>query len=536
MPIIQQGSTNLSALNVPDLYVQIVPPQSYVVNGVQTDILGIVGTATWGPVGKPVIGGPTDYAGAFGAIMPRKYDMGTHTAIAAQNGAVNFRWVRVTDGTDTVASAEFLGSLTLSALYSGSLGNSLYAIFGPGSAAGTMRITIGLPGATPEVYDNIPGTGATLWQNAAAAINLGTNNGLRGPSQLVSAVAVTGASGTIPAVATQYQFVAEAGVTAVVAGSDGVSAMTDNMLVGSDVLPREGMYALRGQNCGVIDLCDVTNYGTFTLQTAFGLGEGAYMMLQDPAGSALSSTGISTAISNLQAAGVDSYAGKMIFGDWVYWYDPTNQIIRLVSPQAFCAGKLVSLSPEQSSLNKPLVGIIGTQKSGQVGSGQAQTYSEADLSALSVGRFDVIANPQPGGAYWGMRIGHNCSSNASIWGDNYTRLTNFIALTLSAGMGKYVGATTNPKLFMKIAGTLNSFLSNLVDEEILAQIQAGSSSSTLSNPYTVVCDESNNPFNQTKLGYVQADVAVQYQAINEKFIVNLEGGQTVKITTSTNFS
>jgi hypothetical protein len=31
------------------------------------------------------------------------------------------------------------------------------------------------------------------------------------------------------------------------------------------------------------------------------------------------------------------------------------------------------------------------------------------------------------------------------------------------------------------------------------------------------------------LGYVQADVQIQYQSINEKFIVNLEGGQSVQV-------
>jgi ribosome-associated toxin RatA of RatAB toxin-antitoxin module len=29
---------------------------------------------------------------------------------------------------------------------------------------------------------------------------------------------------------------------------------------------------------------------------------------------------------------------------------------------------------------------------------------------------------------------------------------------------------------------------------------------------------------------VQADVQVQYQAINEKFIVNVQGGQTVQVS------
>jgi hypothetical protein len=32
---------------------------------------------------------------------------------------------------------------------------------------------------------------------------------------------------------------------------------------------------------------------------------------------------------------------------------------------------------------------------------------------------------------------------------------------------------------------------------------------------------------------VQSDAQIQYQAINERFIVNLEGGQTVQVTRQT---
>lgn len=102
MPIVQQGSINTTALIVPDLYVQIVPPQVTLLNGVPTNVLGVVGTATWGPVNSPtLIGNMAMYAQAFGAIQNRTYDMGTAVAVVVQQGANNFRCVRVTDGTDT---------------------------------------------------------------------------------------------------------------------------------------------------------------------------------------------------------------------------------------------------------------------------------------------------------------------------------------------------------------------------------------------------------------------------------------------------
>jgi phage tail sheath protein FI len=141
---------------------------------------------------------------------------------------------------------------------------------------------------------------------------------------------------------------------------------------------------------------------------------------------------------------------------------------------------------------------------------------------LSAG-IDVIANPQPGGSYWGVRGGHNSSSNAAIQGDNYTRLTNYIARTLSSGMGIYVGQLVNATLFQNIRATLLAFLNGLLSQGLL-----GSTDGSL--PFAVVCDTTNNPASRTGLGYVQADVQVRYQAINEKFIVNVQGGQTVQVS------
>ena len=138
---------------------------------------------------------------------------------------------------------------------------------------------------------------------------------------------------------------------------------------------------------------------------------------------------------------MDSYSAKLMFGDWLWWSDQVNQILRLVSPQGFAAGRLGNLSPEQSSLNKPIYGIIASQGTGTPGSGQSSAYSSADLGVLLAAGIDVICNPQPAGSFWGVRGGHNTSSNLATDGDNYTRLTNYIGKTLAAGMGQYVGTS-----------------------------------------------------------------------------------------------
>ncbi len=138
----------------------------------------------------------------------------------------------------------------------------------------------------------------------------------------------------------------------------------------------------------------------------------------------------------------------------------------------------------------------------------------------------MIANPQPGGSFWGVRGGHNSSSNAATNGDNYTRLTNYIAATLASGMGQYVGQVINADLFRRVRATQLSFLQNMLSQGLL-----GSTDGTL--PFGVICDTTNNPNSRTSLGYVQSDAQVQYQAINEKFIVNMEGGQTVQVSRQT---
>jgi uncharacterized protein len=489
------------------------PPQNLVLNGVPTNVVGLVGTAAWGPVGHPVIVATmADYAQSFGPVMARKYDMGTQLATAVQQGAQNFRCVRVTDNTDAAAQAVLPGTtVSFTALHTGSLGNDVMLTLAPASKVNTWRLTVSLPGLQPEVYDNIGGTGAIFWSALATAVNQG-----QGPQRAPSQLIVANAGG-----ATIAPSAFSIALSATTAGSDGAAGVAALGMVGADIPPRSGMYALRGQGCGIAMLADADDPDYWTTQAEFGLEEGIYMILAGPPGDT-----IQNAVAIKQQAGLDSYAAKLMFGDWLWWSDQVNAAVRLVSPQGFAAGRLSNLSPEQSSLNKQLYSVIGSQKSGTPGSGQSASYSSADLAVLLGAGIDVISNPQPGGNFWGVRGGHNSSSNPAVNGDNYTRLTNYIAATLAAGMGQYVGQVITADLFRRIRATQLSFLQNMLGQGLL-----GSTDGSL--PFSVICDTSNNPSSRTDLGYVQSDAQVQYQAINEKFIINMEGGQTVQVSRQT---
>src|SRR5215210_3072998 len=120
--VVQLGAINTAALQVADVYVQIVPPQ-LLLNGIPSNVIGVVGTASWGPVGSPAIIGPyNDYVRDFGQMVPREYDMGTQVYTASlQGGNAIFRCVRVTDGNDVAATVTAqTNCITFTSRYTGS--------------------------------------------------------------------------------------------------------------------------------------------------------------------------------------------------------------------------------------------------------------------------------------------------------------------------------------------------------------------------------------------------------------------------------
>jgi hypothetical protein len=115
LPIALLGQTNISALSVPQGLVQIVPPQ-FLFNGVSTNVNGLVGTASWGPVNLPqTLGSYAQYASIFGPTVNRTNDMGGHVILAESQGAGYYAAVRVTDGTDTAATATIAATGALAA-------------------------------------------------------------------------------------------------------------------------------------------------------------------------------------------------------------------------------------------------------------------------------------------------------------------------------------------------------------------------------------------------------------------------------------
>lgn len=505
MPIAQLGQLNVAALQAPGVYVQIVPPPREI-QGVPTDIIGMVGVGSWGPVNSPILA----VADTFGPVTVRKYDLASAIAISAQFQSMNIRGVRVSDGTDTAAAANIVdvaGSpvtgLILTAIYTGTVGNTLSAAVSAGTKPSTSKLTINRVGYTSEVYDNISGSGAALWQAMLSAVNNG-QFGLRGPSGLC--VATLGSSSVAPATVT----------VSFTGGTDGASSVTDATLVGSDgTTPsaRHGMYALRSSGAQLGNLIDLTDSTQWPNIAAFGINEGVYIPLSGAVGASYA-----TVATALATAGVDSYAIKPLVGDWVYWQDNVSGQLRLMSPATFAAAKLAALAPHLSTLNKSLAAVVGTQRTSQ-----NQPYSSSEIAAIVQSRLDVIVNPSVGGPYFGFATGQNASSNPATNGDNYTRMTNFLSLSLLNAMGYVVGQPQTTDLRLDAEAAIDNFLSGLEKLGMIGDVNGGPA-------FSVQINADNNPSDQVALGYMFGYVKVVYLSIVKFFVINLEGGQTVTIT------
>jgi phage tail sheath protein FI len=506
MPVIASGNINPNSILAPNVYVQLQPPEQLVAQGLPTNIINYVGVASYGPIGVPVtIGGLDEYVQTFGPVLNHINDLGTAVAVAAQKFVNSFICVRAADGTETVSTAAVLDTtgtpvtgLTLTSLYKGAYANNIQAIVATGSSSSTAtptyKLSVSLPNQVPEVYDNIGGTGATLWANMVSAINNGQGS-QSGPSRLV--VATIGSATATPALSTYT----------LSGGTSGNTTITATTLLGADTGTRTGMYALRNTGIGVCALVGITDTTSFAAQTTFGLQEGKYMIACGPVGQTLAA-----AIAVKQAFTSPSYAFKYLVGDWESWLDATNNITRLVTPQAAECSLLSSLLPNQSGLNKEIVSIAGTQSTLA-----KRVYSQADIGSMMQNGIDCIAAPSSGGNYFAPQTGKNTSAIYLESDDSYSRLTPYIAYSLNAVGGAFVGELQTPDTRKKARDTIVTFLTNLARQGMIGDVNGG-------KPFSVVLDASNNPDSQGALGIMQADVRIVTYKVIYVFLINLQNG------------
>ena len=117
---------------------------------------------------------------------------------------------------------------------------------------------------------------------------------------------------------------------------------------------------------------------------------------------------------------------------------------------------------------------------------------------------------------FGCAIGLNSSSDHTRNGDNWPRLTSFLARSLTGpgALGTLIGLDVTPSFWTDGYAMLDAFLSGLVGA---GTIQG----------YNIEFSPANNPQAQVDTGLVVAQVLVKYLSIARVFLVNMQSGQTV---------
>lgn len=631
MPTFLDGQMNLAALTVPGVYVDVVLPQPNLL-GTPTNFEALVGVGSWGTPNTVIQGSkPNDVALSIGPPVIRSSDIASYVAASSEvGGAIGYLMVRVTDGTDTAASATINSGITLTGKCTGTLGNKITFSMQNGTLANSYVGIVSFPGRTAEQFNNVlgpvpasataafsanpsandtltiggsavtfvasgatglqvnigtslavtlasllsflqgsadtnlvkfayaiatnsntltitanqfassgtnagaagnsltlaksstaitvsgttlsGGTGSwqTFWTNLAAAINNG--NAYSGAS--LSVIATANTSTTPPVLSA---------VTTLSGGTDGASGVTDATLVGQDVLPRKGMYALRNSLADCFTLCDLATPADYAAIASFALSENMYAVQVTPSGDSI----LGAAATRINA-GVDTPWFKLIQGNWPSFYDSYNGVTRLINPAAFALGIYGNLSPQMSALNKPLLGVTATQMT-QIG----QIYSDADLSAINSDGIDAIIGPQqsPGGYYFSFASGRNASSNTAANGDEYTRMTNFLARAAkSKAAGSFIGQLQsiqpNDQTRAKAKALFDGFSAQLA----APQFGTGINGQGMIDSWSTQCDLNNNPPNLQALGYLFLYWTVRYLNVTRYFVVKLNGGGNVTVS------
>jgi hypothetical protein len=503
------GSQNLSALTIPDVYIDIIPPNP-IVGAARTNYVGLVGVGSWGPVNSPVgFSTPDDCAGIFGYPAVRSYDIPSYVWAASQVGSgVWFYGVRVTDGTDAAASVVIQSTcLTVTAKYTGTRGNAINVAIQTGSKPNSYCLVVAFPGRAPERFDNITGSGNAFWVNAASAINNGNAYAVKSKYVVASA----GAGTSTPTVAS----------FTLSGGTDGVTSVTESVLLGADTTPRTGMYALRNTGVDAFTLCDAVSTANWAAQDSFALSENTLAVLGRSSGDT-----IALATAARVTAALDSAWSKIIVGDYPEFYDSYNGYKRLISPTAFYLGTVGNLSPQFSPLNKQIRGVVSTGATRN-----STAYSGSELSTANTGGVDVLVGPPttPGGNYFTWETGRNTSSNMAMAGDEWSRMTNFIARSLrtyAAGsiVGKLQSIRANDPTRTQAKMLLDGFFSMLKSSSM------GSGGYGMIDDFAVTCDLTNNPADLQARGFLFAYAAVRYLNTVRYFVIKLAGGGNVDVS------
>jgi uncharacterized protein len=416
------------------------------------------------------------------------------------------------DATETVvisAGSAVVGG-TLTALYSGILGNQIKVSILPGTGSSFVNVLLtAWSGKAQELYMGLPNSSA-FWAALQSALSSGIGS-QRPPSNLARFA---------PASSTHAPQLLVA--HALSGGTDGRSVDSAELVgspTGGPNAQGSGLYALlraipSPQQAWCVGLTDMTVAPTIQ---SFAVQNGILCFISEPIGTTVSQT-----VSDLQNYGINSYEVVTLI-DWPQLFDAVNNVSRFVPPTGAGGGLCSALSPEQSPLNKPMEGILTTYQFQNFG-----PYQDADISLANTNGVALFCNPIGRGPGFGFITAVNTSlNNIGTAPIEYSRMTNFLIQSVGANLGQYLGALQSQQpvdpVRSAIKSNLNTFLAQLESNKQL-------------DDHVVLCEFSqtnNSPGYNTPATIAEhicsVFVAATYLSSIWYLIFTLQGGTTVSV-------
>jgi hypothetical protein len=493
-----------------------VPP------GPATQTLVIVGGATDGQPDTPI-----PFSGAQSLFA--KFGTGTRinkslvrAALSAMPECGSFYGIRRVDGTQTNAVANLQDAqvspgnvLVITARQPGSEANQMIVRSdlqsGTPTAGPIYSVSISYPNQGTTVYPNIIASATaggafaagTFQANALAAINGTAPNTV--PSDFY--VASAGSSTTAPA--TGVNFTAAG-------GTDGASALTDVMLLGTDgSVNRRGAYAAKGVSFGGIMLAGAVDPTQAIALAQFAQSQGAVAFYPFAA-----QTETGTAVTSKTANSM-SNRFLILCEDWIYVNDANSGTQLLVPPTAKVAGTIMGLEPYQDPTNKPKGGAFGILATEKTRNSQPIDPSSEGAQRQQNGILYWTKSLSGSGGTW--RLPHGYASDGSRISD--TRMLNFIAQEVDEISGQFLGemqtSDVNDEVRGEYEGVLHAFFQSLLSP--VRKIDT----------YSAISDSTNNSLVTIQQGILRSDIFVRTLTGIGIIISAVRVGNTVQVQAKT---
>ena len=410
---------------LPGVYVSVKDEGLITVSPGAVNIIGIVGTAAWGPVNEGVLlGSWSDAVSAF-KIDQTNLTLLKALELAFANGATDVYAVRIDDGTANKASITLSAAITLNGIYKGTYGNQIAVSVTNNATNPSNRDVKITDGVSVENYTNMP-------------------------TNLAIVEAINNGSGFVTATKLSDTLITAQSSTYLTGGLDGHAVSTGAYALGLNVL----------DNLSVnFELCA----GQSDASLHASMDAHVQSLAQDNkeriaiAGIALGES-LATTLARTSALSSDRFVLVAPGVTYTSVLSGSEVTRSGAYAAAAIAGKLASLPVSYSLTNKIINKISALE----------QDYSDAELRQLVQARIVAIKKDN------GFRVtkGVTTSTNTAWTQITTRRIVDYVMGGTRLAGQDYIGRLNNANIRSSLKNVIDAFLGMLVFEETLIAFES----------------------------------------------------------------